>query len=315
MRGIASRPHFLAHERDVGAGEEHDRRRRPGRSAATRRGSGSGRAGGCSAGPRSLSSSTRIPVLWRAGLRSTPVASLYSWSGDRRRTASSRRALSSTSCVVGSEGTLVHRVGHHTGDQTAEQREHEPDRDRRECRRRRPPAHHRQQQRERQPQRDVDDGDDVERKDPHEIAARRPDTEAHRAVRRRRWRSTQPRASAIAPIPADELAVDDLVAVDRLGDQAGQRALGALAVDRVEAEGDPEQRAEDAEELVERRHALGREREQVAGRPTASASPHRRHRGSDRSPSARRPARRATPARGGSRTAPNGRDRRTPCGR
>ena len=44
--------------------------------------------------------------------------------------------------------------------------------------------------------------------------------------------------------------------MDRLGDDPRQRALGALAVDRVEPEADAEQRAEDAEELVERGHAL-----------------------------------------------------------
>ena len=33
-----------------------------------------------------------------------------------------------------------------------------------------------------------------------------------------------------------ELAVDDVVAVDRLGEQARQRPLGALAVDRIEGE-------------------------------------------------------------------------------
>ena len=71
------------------------------------------------------------------------------------------------------------------------------------------------------------------------------------------------RVSAIAAEPGDELAVDDLVTVDRLGDQPWQRALGALAVDRVEPEGDAEQRTEDAEELVERRHPFGRQREQV----------------------------------------------------
>ena len=51
--------------------------------------------------------------------------------------------------------------------------------------------------------------------------------------------------------------------MDRLGDDPRQRALGALAVDRVEPEADAEQRAEDAEELVERGHALRREGEQV----------------------------------------------------
>ena len=46
-------------------------------------------------------------------------------------------------------------------------------------------------------------------------------------------------------------------------DEAGQGPLGPLAVDGVEPEGDAEQRAEDPEELVERRHPLGRQGEQV----------------------------------------------------
>ena len=37
-----------------------------------------------------------------------------------------------------------------------------------------------------------------------------------------------------------ELAVDDVVAVDGLGEEARQRALRALAVDRVEGEGHAE---------------------------------------------------------------------------
>ena len=45
--------------------------------------------------------------------------------------------------------------------------------------------------------------------------------------------------------PGGELAVDHVVAVDRLGEQPRQRALGALAVDRIEGEGEAEQRRDD----------------------------------------------------------------------
>ena len=48
--------------------------------------------------------------------------------------------------------------------------------------------------------------------------------------------------------PGDELAVDHVVAVDGLGQQARQRPLRPLAVDGVEAEGDAQQRAEEADE-------------------------------------------------------------------
>ena len=48
--------------------------------------------------------------------------------------------------------------------------------------------------------------------------------------------------------PGGELAVDDVVAVDRLGQQARQRPLGALAVDRVEGEGETQQRRHDPDE-------------------------------------------------------------------
>ena len=49
--------------------------------------------------------------------------------------------------------------------------------------------------------------------------------------------------------PGGELAVDHVVAVDRLRQEPRQRALGPLAVDRVEGEGEPEQRRDEAEEL------------------------------------------------------------------
>ena len=52
-------------------------------------------------------------------------------------------------------------------------------------------------------------------------------------------------------MPGRELAVDDVVAVDRLGEEARQRALGPLAVDRVEGEGEPEQRRDDGDERVD----------------------------------------------------------------
>ena len=66
-----------------------------------------------------------------------------------------------------------------------------------------------------------------------------------RPDRERRW-----------PRPGHELAVDHVVAVDRLGDEARERPLRALAVDGVEAECDAEQRAEEGDELVEGRHPV-----------------------------------------------------------
>ena len=67
-----------------------------------------------------------------------------------------------------------------------------------------------------------------------------------------------------------ELAVDDVVAIDRLGEQARQRALGSLAVDRVEGEGQAEQRRHQADEDVDPQDAdIGRadgEQEQEDGR-------------------------------------------------
>ena len=53
---------------------------------------------------------------------------------------------------------------------------------------------------------------------------------------------------AITAMPGRELAVDDVVAVDRLGEQPGQRALAALAVDAVEPERDPDERDEQRRE-------------------------------------------------------------------
>ena len=55
----------------------------------------------------------------------------------------------------------------------------------------------------------------------------------------------------MAARPADELAVDDVVAVDRLGQQARQGSLRALAVDPVEAECDTQQRTEERDERRE----------------------------------------------------------------
>ncbi len=57
--------------------------------------------------------------------------------------------------------------------------------------------------------------------------------------------------------PGDELAVDHLVAMDRLRHESRQRALRAFAVDGIEAERDAEQRTENCDELVEGRYAIG----------------------------------------------------------
>ena len=58
-----------------------------------------------------------------------------------------------------------------------------------------------------------------------------------------------------------ELAVDHVIAIDRLGQQAGQRPLGALAVDGVEGERQAEQRRDDPDERVD-----AQERRSVATR-------------------------------------------------
>ena len=47
--------------------------------------------------------------------------------------------------------------------------------------------------------------------------------------------------------PGDELAVDDVVAVDGLRHQPRQRPLGPLRADGVEAERDAQQRPEEAD--------------------------------------------------------------------
>ena len=51
--------------------------------------------------------------------------------------------------------------------------------------------------------------------------------------------------------PGDELAVDHVVAVDRLRQEARQRALGSLAVDGVEREGEAEERRDDPDERID----------------------------------------------------------------
>ena len=67
---------------------------------------------------------------------------------------------------------------------------------------------------------------------------------------------------AIAASPATNLPL--MISSRWIGwDTSRGSVLGALAIDRVEPEGDAEQRTEDAEELVERRHPFGRQGEQV----------------------------------------------------
>ena len=61
-----------------------------------------------------------------------------------------------------------------------------------------------------------------------------------------------------------ELAVDHVVAIDRLGQEAWQRPLGAFAVDGIEREGQAEQRRHDGDERVDaqERVVLRTDREQ-----------------------------------------------------
>ena len=77
--------------------------------------------------------------------------------------------------------------------------------------------------------------------DPEELDSRRDESEAEHAERRddpddRDQHEADDRQAG------RELAVDHVVAVDRLGQQARQRSLGPLAVDGVEGERQPEER-------------------------------------------------------------------------
>ena len=92
--------------------------------------------------------------------------------------------------------------------------------------------------------------------------------------------TTATSTSPITAMPGGELAVDDIVAIDRLGEQARQGALGSLAVDRVEGKGQTEQRRHQADEDVDPQDAdIGRadgEQEQedsLARRPPGAPPP------------------------------------------
>ena len=88
--------------------------------------------------------------------------------------------------------------------------------------------------------------------EPQDLARGRQDPEADDAERRDQP-DDRDEDDADDRQSGGELAVDDVVAVDRLGEEAGQRPAGPLAVHRVEREGDPEQRRDDPEEPRDRR--------------------------------------------------------------
>ena len=67
--------------------------------------------------------------------------------------------------------------------------------------------------------------------------------------------TTATRTSPIDGHARRELAVDDVVAIDRLGEQARQRPLGSFAVDRVEGKGQTEQRRDQADEDIDAQDA------------------------------------------------------------
>ena len=159
-------------------------------------------------------------------------------------------------------GRGVQRVGDGAGDQPGEEGHDEPERDRGQDGGRGPAAQGREQDRQREPQRDVDDRHEEEDDEAGEVGAGRDQPEAQDAVAGDRGQD-RPDREGDGRDTGDELAVDHVVAVDRLGHEAGERALRALAADGVEAQRDAEQRAEEADELVEGRHPVGREREQV----------------------------------------------------
>ena len=181
---------------------------------------------------------------------------------------------------------------------------------------------HRQQQPERQPERDVDERDEQPDDDPQRSPAA-PGTIPSRMIpkRRRSAATTIASTSADDREPGRELAVDHVVAVDRLRQQPRQRALGPLAVDRVEREREAEQRRRRARRTTGSCTSIwktgtltpswNRARNRAGGRSTCEAS------GPDllggevqRDPRPRGPGRSA-----GRRTGSRAGGRRTPCRR
>ena len=98
---------------------------------------------------------------------------------------------------------------------------------------------------------DVDDRDEQPDDDPQQLLRRRHDPEPE-DPERRDHRDDDREDERDDREPGRELAVDHVVAVDRLREQPRQRPLGPLAVDRVEREGEAEQRRGEGDERLDR---------------------------------------------------------------
>ncbi len=145
-----------------------------------------------------------------------------------------------------------------------EQRDEQPDPETDEGRGGRALEQDRQEHPEREPHRDVQDRDRYPDDEAQHLGPGRDDAQPQEAEagdhHHHRHEDDRDRDQGGA-----ELAVDDRVAMDGLGHQAGERALGPLAVHRVEREGDPQQRRGEADEGGDR-EVEAEEREVLADR-------------------------------------------------
>ena len=143
------------------------------------------------------------------------------------------------------------------GDQPAEEREQEPRPEGDQRRRRRSPDENRQEQPERKPERDVQERHDHPERDPEQLLGARHDAEPddpERGDHAHDERQDQPDDGQAGR----ELAVDHVVAVDRLGKEgAADVPLARSPFTASNANGDPEQRSDDRDELPGPR-AVGR---------------------------------------------------------
>src|SRR5690606_36945665 len=121
--------------------------------------------------------------------------------------------------------------------------------------------HDGEQQRQRQPYPTVEDRHQQEQQQARDLLAARRDAKPEDAQaddqqpdRRQHERQREQ--------PRQELARQQGIAVDRLRQHTGQRALGKLAVDRVKGERDRHQRHEERQEADKRRQRLLRGGEQ-----------------------------------------------------
>ena len=115
---------------------------------------------------------------------------------------------------------------------------------------------------ERQPHAGIGDGDDQEQQRPRHLLAARRHAE-HDQAEADDQQPERDQADRQHAEPGEEFAEQQRVAIDRLRQNARQRAPVVLAVDGVEAEPDRHQRREKAEERHERGQRFARGGEQA----------------------------------------------------